>query len=66
MNYSMRVMELLYSGVILASVVFAGLVSSDVSIQDHLSSLPGHLQPLGTGRPIKKVEEIQGFPEPQG
>ena len=33
---------------------------------DDLASLPGHLQPLGTGRPIAKVAEVQGFPEPDG
>ena len=35
-------------------------------VSSDLSSLPGHLKPLATGRPIFQVEEVQGFPEPSG
>ena len=43
-----------------------GISINEASLTDDPSSWPGHLQPLGTGRPIKTVEEVQGFPEPHG
>jgi len=53
-----------YNGFILALLAFVSCISCEVSVLDDPTSLPGHLQPLGTGRPITKVAEIPGFPEP--
>ena len=55
-----------FNGFVLLSLVFASFVASEVSILDDPASLPGHMQPLGTGRPITQVTEIEGFPEPNG
>eukprot|EP00794_Sanderia_malayensis_P000548 gene548-1205_t len=41
--------------------VFAEEVSCDTP---DVETLPGHLKPLGEGRPISKVQEVDGFPEP--
>lgn len=40
------------------------LVRSEVSLSDDPALFPGHLQPIGSGRPISKVKQIDGFPEP--
>lgn len=42
------------------------LVRSEVSLSDDPALFPGHLQPIGSGRPISKVKQIDGFPEPNG
>lgn len=55
-----------FTGFILISLAFASFVSSEASMLDDPASLPGHMQPLGTGRPITRVAEIDGFPEPNG
>eukprot|EP00112_Aurelia_sp_Birch-Aquarium-sp1_P014591 Seg3163.3 transcript_id=Seg3163.3/GoldUCD/mRNA.D3Y31 product="Lysine-specific demethylase JMJ30" protein_id=Seg3163.3/GoldUCD/D3Y31 len=49
---------------LLISIYSLGTLSSDATLTEDPSSWPGHLKPLGTGRPIKKVAELQGFPEP--
>ena len=51
---------------LLLSIYSLCTLISEASLTEDPSSWPGHLQPLGTGRPIKKVEELQGFPEPHG
>lgn len=54
-------------GLLLYSLLtLIGFVLSAGSVLDDPASWPGHLQPLGTGRPITKVAEFNGFPEPDG
>ena len=51
---------------ILLSVLLVGHALGEISLNDDPSSWPGHLKPLGTGRPMNKVAEVEGFPEPDG
>ena len=59
-------MAVAHNGFILALLAFVSCVSCEISVLDDPTSLPGHLQPLGTGRPITEVVEVPGFPEPDG
>ena len=67
-NYTHIILSLLFSYIfsVLIFIFSLGTLISDASLTEDPSSWPGHLQPLGTGRPIKKIEEFQGFPEPDG
>eukprot|EP00795_Rhopilema_esculentum_P017207 gene17207-8752_t len=58
-------MKLSYFSLTLLTINLLHFAIGDVSLSDDPSLWPGHLQPLGAGRPKMKVEEVDGFPKPE-